>query len=112
MRSPHLFAPDGSPLCPEMLLRDGMEDGDFWAHVFGLDRDDGPGFDDPELSLQFGPCPVCGETGACGLDDEGRPMVHVVPDEWHDDDVYAAICEREYQTWRPVETVTPHGGFL
>lgn len=32
--------------------------------------------DPDEESLNGPECPVCGETGACGYDAEGRPMIH------------------------------------
>jgi hypothetical protein len=35
------------------------------------------------VSLDAVPCGVCGEGGACGYDDEGRPLIHA---QWEDDD--------------------------
>lgn len=31
-----------------------------------------------ELGFGIDPCPECGSTGACGYDDEGRPLVHAI----------------------------------
>lgn len=73
-------------LCPEADRRDAMDDGEFWdtvaQNILGNhypDTDDD--FDPPEVTAQLGPCPECGEMGACAYDDEGRALVHVVPDE-------------------------------
>lgn len=73
-------------LCPEADARDAMDDGEFWAHVaknlgaidaeeFPVDGDDLRALGDAE------PCEVCGETGACGYDAEGRPMIHATAEE-------------------------------
>jgi hypothetical protein len=80
-------------LCPELEVLATMTDEEFWAHVFqnegfGPDEDDyAPDREDLELErvgLQTAPpCPECGTIGACGYDDEGRPMIHAVLD--HDD---------------------------
>lgn len=75
-------------LCPEADARDAMDDGEFWDHVFN--RDDGPDeFEDmdpvdyDELDM-LAPCEICGATGACGYDLEGRPLIHGI---WaHSDD--------------------------
>ena len=32
-----------------------------------------------------GPCPECGNVGACGYDSEGRAMIHVMPVDSEDD---------------------------
>ena len=37
-----------------------------------------------EMALRAEPCAVCGETGACGFDSEGRPLIHA--DGWNEDD--------------------------
>lgn len=34
-----------------------------------------------EISSDAQPCPVCGSDGACGVDAEGRPMIHTISDE-------------------------------
>ena len=57
----------------------------FWRGV-GCDCDrtgmdeDGPDHAaiDDDLAAVWGwqPCPECGQLGACGWDDEGRPMIH------------------------------------
>lgn len=65
------------PLCPEHDKRAAMTDDEFWAYVFPqppeptIWDDDGPGMDQA--------CEVCGESGACGYDAEGRPMIHTDP---------------------------------
>lgn len=38
---------------------------------------------DSSDSLTDSPCPSCGESGACGVDAEGRPMIHAT---WMDED--------------------------
>lgn len=71
-------------LCPEAEFRESLDDGDFWEYVLNgvlpgeEPFDHGPYDDGPdELDLMTAaPCEVCGATGACGWDDEGRPMVH------------------------------------
>jgi hypothetical protein len=89
---PELLALGALPLCPEHELRAAMDDGEFWAHVLlppGDDREYDPD-DDPnipdlaeyELNARLaGPCPECGQHGACAYDDEGRPLIHVTDDE-------------------------------
>lgn len=66
-------------LCPEADLRDQMDDGEFWDHVFPArpEDDDWPDPEDfgPDIPV---PCPVCGDTGACGYDEDGRPWIHVI----------------------------------
>lgn len=68
-------------LCVEADLRDGMDDSEFWEHVFGKR---GPLHDLPIDADDWRThvaidtlCPVCGGTGACGYDTEGRPFIHV-----------------------------------
>lgn len=65
-------------LCPEADMRDAMSEDDFWAHVFRQPEpfDDGPELDD--TTNQDKPCPLCGEQGACGYDNEGRPLIHAL----------------------------------
>lgn len=74
-------------LCPEGEYRDSLSDEDFWAHVFQTDYSDWTDFDNqnpnyPEWDLG-NPCIICGSTGACGYDSEGRPLIH---SEIRDDD--------------------------
>jgi hypothetical protein len=87
----HLTDEHGVRLCPEAELRDAMNDGEFWAHVFGQDGPDqdydpadDPNYPDPaelELNARLAdPCPECGQVGACAYDAEGRPMIHVGED--------------------------------
>lgn len=77
--------PDADSLCPESEARAAMSDGEFWEHVYGLDGLDGYDPDDdmnappPDEIEPAGPCPVCGSTGACDADTEGRPLIHAVP---------------------------------
>jgi len=59
--------------------RDAMDDAEFWEHVLltegaGPDEDDGP--DEPEVSEYGRPCGICGSLNECGVDDQGRPMIH------------------------------------
>ena len=83
------------PLCPEHDMREAMSDGEFWEHVFnrGHAQDDYDPDDDPnipeiaefELATRLaGPCPECGQVGACDYDAEGRPLIHVTDED--DDD--------------------------
>lgn len=77
-------------LCPEADLRDSMSDGEFWEHVFhqGTVPDYEPDYDglgsyadtEPDIAQ---PCEVCGSTGACGYDNEGRAMIHTTPAGGH-----------------------------
>jgi len=65
-------------LCPEADLRDSMDDGEFWDHVFNgtdvveVEYDWEP---DPERSIGT-ICATCGSDRACGYDSEGRPWIH------------------------------------
>jgi hypothetical protein len=69
-------------LCSEADLRDAMTDDEFWAHVARSLNGDRPEDEyDPaheaiDLGLIADPCPECGAAGACGWDDEGRPLIH------------------------------------
>jgi len=70
-------------LCPEADERDGMDDGAFWERVarnLGAVPDFDPD-DVPDDLTDVGPCPLCGESGACMYDVEGRPLIHAVRDE-------------------------------
>lgn len=65
-----------------------MTDDEFWDHVFGnLTSNDGPDVDDDydeRDPTPFGvltPCLVCGESGACAYDDEGRALIHAAYEE-------------------------------
>jgi hypothetical protein len=42
--------------------------------------DEGPPDMDMESITPF-PCAICGEAGACGYDQEGRPMIHSLRNE-------------------------------
>jgi hypothetical protein len=63
-------------LCPKADRRDAMTDEEFWADVHPEQdcRDDEPPVE--LTSLEVDPCPVCGSTGACSYDAEGRPLIH------------------------------------
>ena len=76
-------------LCGEAALRDAMTDEEFWAHVLSRDAFRGEDEYDPAHEAIVGslhgvgigtapPCPECGSPGACGYDDEGRPLIHAV----------------------------------
>jgi hypothetical protein len=63
-----------------------LSDGEFWDRVFNRGEPTEPPqptVDDIERwELQDrmgGPCPECGEVGACAYDDEGRALVHLQP---------------------------------
>lgn len=74
-------------LCSEADLRDAMDDGEFWAHVFAPLTDD-PRYsppDRPALGPLTEPCSECGAVGACAWDAEGRPLIHPVYD--HDGEI-------------------------
>lgn len=78
MSRPHLVDSEGKPLCPEAAELDALDDGAFWERVLN-GRTDGPDTEDPDdvpTTRQFDPCPLCGERGACGYDDQGRPLIH------------------------------------
>lgn len=72
-------------LCEEADLRDSMTEDEFWGHVLGriaaahrlshLD-DDECDVDEAIPYLLADPCEVCGATGACAIDSEGRPLIH------------------------------------
>lgn len=64
-------------LCPEAALRARMDDGEFWAHVFGYGQYESEDLDEPEITNQLGPCPECGEHGPCAYDLLGRPLFHM-----------------------------------
>lgn len=72
-------------LCPEAEYRALLDDGEFWEYVFnGVKPGDPPSdredeFDERDATAQFDPCPVCGETGPCGYDADGEPMIHLPP---------------------------------
>lgn len=78
-------------LCPESEYRRSLDEGDFWNYVLlgikpgdrqdNYDPEDDPNF--PELiSLEPNtPCSLCGVIGACGYDEEGRPMIHCTIEE-------------------------------
>ena len=73
-------------ICPEYDYRDGLSDQEFWDRTIASldamrDQDyyDGP---EPDLFPISGePCPECGESGPCGYDSEGRPMIHIVSED-------------------------------
>lgn len=69
--------------CAASRRRATMSDDEFWQDVAdslspsppGWSEDDDPA---PEVDPQFAtlPCPVCGSSGACGYDSEGRALIH------------------------------------
>lgn len=68
-------------LCPEAEMRAAMTDGEFWEHVLGNGSWYEPEPYDPrhdalDAGLIATPCSECGAAGACGWDDEGRPLIH------------------------------------
>ncbi len=70
-------------LCPEHTYRSGLTDEEFWLHVFHQEGiadyqvDEPEPTDEDKLAIAE-PCPECGSEGACGYDDEGRPMIHAL----------------------------------
>lgn len=66
--------------CPTADVRVSLTDEEFWTFVLqGVqpgDEPDEPDFDDDQTTNQNGPCPECGEHGACAYDAEGRALVH------------------------------------
>lgn len=77
--------------CPAARRRAGMGDEDFWADVnesmqaaYGQmleDMDVDPDADQViDLEIE-GECSVCGSTGACAYDSEGRPMIHCTEED-------------------------------
>lgn len=79
-------------LCPEADIRAAMTDDEFWAHVFPQEAAYEGWDPDPEddaymatlPSWVSNPCPVCGSFTECGVDDEGRPLVHAVDKDYEE----------------------------
>ena len=81
-------------LCPEGEYRSNMSDGEFWdrvsKNICGPSIEEFPpdpeevilGLVGAELSK---PCIVCGSTGACAYDSEGRPMIHTEEEDSEDE---------------------------
>lgn len=77
-------------LCPEAAYRASLSDAEFWEHVLlgGVQVEDDYYTDEPEPPTpdelhpvnEWGPCPLCGEHGACAVDVNGDPMRHVAAD--------------------------------
>lgn len=72
--------PPANPIgpCAVSRRRALMTDSEFWEDVQNSMY---PSFDEPDLpehdvTYTYSPCGVCGEHGACGYDNEGRPMIH------------------------------------
>ncbi|MDY7542620.1 MULTISPECIES: hypothetical protein [unclassified Cryobacterium] len=69
--------------CVTTDYRASLTDDEFWPFVLGGIRP-GEEPDEPdieEIANQNGPCPECGEHGACAYDFEGRPMIHITKSE-------------------------------
>jgi len=68
------------PLCPEAAERAAMTEPEFWERVARNLGQPPESMDDDDLDRpEFGypdPCVVCGATGSCGFDAEGRPLIH------------------------------------
>lgn len=73
--------------CPERDFRAGLSEEEFWDHVLAMIS--GPeSADDPDpdqLPLELTPCPICGESAACGYDGEGRAFIHALGPEFDAD---------------------------
>lgn len=72
--------------CSEREERAAMTDAEFWAHVYPQDEDPrvtligwGEGDQALDADLADDECPLCHAVGACGWDDEGRPLLHANP---------------------------------
>ena len=59
-------------------MRSVMTDAEFWEHVFGgAPMEPEVDFDaDDDADRIRVPCSLCGEFGACGYDEQGRPLIH------------------------------------
>ena len=69
-------------LCSEADLRDAMDDGEFWDHVFsGHEPEPDYEWDQDVETAIGGICDTCGSSGACGYDAEGRPWIHCSEEE-------------------------------
>lgn len=91
-----------TPFCASSPEAAAMDDGEFWetieAQRHGMTveemraRDFDPAVEwenyDPtpdeieRYQFDNNPCPLCGSLEACGSDDEGRPMIHVIPEDF------------------------------
>lgn len=72
--------------CDVQIRRAGMTEDEFWTDVANVligeqrpplpyeESDDD--FEPPRTELDMGPCPECGESGACAYDALGRPLIH------------------------------------
>jgi hypothetical protein len=71
-------------ICPEHDYRSNLSDQEFWGRVAAnLIADTQIDYNDEDLYDQeedFNPCTICGSSGACGYDIEGRPMIHLEDD--------------------------------
>lgn len=74
--------------CPSRERRSTMTDSEFWEDVYpSMAVDDDPDYDTIADTKPIGftynaPCPECGEFGPCGFDAIGRPMVHIMQEEF------------------------------
>lgn len=75
--------------CEVQTRRAGMTEDEYWQDVADMLAHGRPlsdeereamhsdfDFDPPRSELDMGPCPECGEHGACGYDALGRPLIH------------------------------------
>lgn len=71
-------------LCPEAAERDEMDEAEFWERVYpqhGYEPFDDGTDQDLDAAVSSPPCTLCGASGACGWDSEGRPMIHAISEE-------------------------------
>ena len=71
------------PFCASSPEAAELSDGEFWEAVFHPEAEYLATYEPeaPEAGDDYGrPCEVCGATGECGNDAEGRPMIHVEPE--------------------------------
>jgi len=79
-------------LCPEADERDAMSEDEFWERVAAnLSGDQYPPQEpDWAAELDVTPldspaCVLCGSTGACAYDAEGRALIHTTDDDDEDE---------------------------
>ncbi len=90
----HTHNPDGKTvtfsikrnpsICPEHNYRESLSEEEFWSYVFQNRYADWTGPEEPDdiddESIEDR-CLVCGSTGACMYDSEGRPLIHSVEED-------------------------------
>jgi hypothetical protein len=84
--------------CPSAARRAGLTDDEFWIDIgksllaaygmgsIGEDMDCDLPLDSDDSGTPETPCSICGAAGECGVDIEGRPMIHIEPYEEEQED--------------------------